>query len=36
LATRGRATLEIAVEVHDESGVLALTATVEWFVAKRA
>lgn len=36
LAARGRAAVDVAVEVHDESGVLALTATVEWFVAKRA
>jgi len=35
LAGKGRALLAVAVEVYDESGAHALSATVEWFVAKR-
>lgn len=35
LTGKGRALLAVAVEVHDESGTHALSATVEWFVAKR-
>ena len=34
LATRGRALVCIPVQVHDESGTLALTAEVEWFIQK--
>ena len=35
LTAKGRALLAVAVEVHDEAGTHALSATVEWFVAKR-
>lgn len=35
LINRGRALLEIHVDVHDEHGTHALTAAFEWFVAKR-
>lgn len=32
LAAKGRALIPITVELHDESGTHALTATVEWFI----
>lgn len=32
LSTRGRALVTISVELHDESGAHALSATVEWFL----
>lgn len=35
LKQRGRALIEIMVDVHDERGTHALTATIEWFVAKK-
>jgi acyl-coenzyme A thioesterase PaaI-like protein len=35
LMAKGRALLEIKVEVYDVSGTHSLTATVEWFVAKK-
>jgi acyl-coenzyme A thioesterase PaaI-like protein len=35
LQTKGRALLEVNVEVYDEQGQQAMTATVEWFVAKQ-
>ena len=34
LKTRGRALVELSVEVVDGSGVVALTAEVEWFISK--
>ena len=34
LATKGRALIAVSVELHDESGVHALSATVEWFVQR--
>lgn len=33
-ATKGRALIEIKVDLHDESGAHALTATVEWFIQR--
>lgn len=35
LTGKGRALVTVNVDVHDESGAYALSATVEWFVAKR-
>ncbi len=35
LIGKGRALVAVNVDVHDESGTHALSATVEWFVAKR-
>ncbi len=35
LKSKGRALLEIAVDVYDETGTHALTAVIEWFVARR-
>lgn len=35
LKQRGRALIEITVDVHDEHGAHALAATIEWFVAKK-
>jgi acyl-coenzyme A thioesterase PaaI-like protein len=35
LTGKGRALVAVNVDVHDESGTHALSATVEWFVAKR-
>ena len=35
LTTKGRALVEVSVDLHDEQGAHALSATVEWFVAKR-
>lgn len=35
LTTKGRALVEVGVDLHDEHGTHALSATVEWFVAKR-
>ena len=35
LKSKGRATLEIPVDVHDESGTHVLAAVVEWFVARK-
>ena len=32
LAARGRALMTVSVELHDESGVHALSASVEWFL----
>ena len=34
LATKGRAMISIAVELHDESGAHTLSATVEWFITQ--
>lgn len=34
LEAKGRALVELPVEVVDESGVVALTAGVEWFISK--
>jgi acyl-coenzyme A thioesterase PaaI-like protein len=34
LASKGRALISIAVEVHDESGAAALSASVEWFIQR--
>lgn len=34
LASKGRALLEIPVELHDSEGVLVMGATVEWFVQR--
>jgi len=36
LMSRGRALLEIQVDVYDEHGTHALAATFEWFVARRS
>ncbi len=36
LATKGRGLISIAVELHDESGTHALSATVEWFIQRIA
>lgn len=33
-AAKGRALIEIKVDLHDESGAHALTATVEWFIQR--
>lgn len=35
LKTKGRAQLEIPVDVYDERGEHALRATIEWFVARQ-
>jgi acyl-coenzyme A thioesterase PaaI-like protein len=34
LAAKGRALIEVTVELHDESGKHALSAAVEWFVQR--
>jgi acyl-coenzyme A thioesterase PaaI-like protein len=34
LATKGRALIAVSVELHDESGIHALSATVEWFIQR--
>jgi acyl-coenzyme A thioesterase PaaI-like protein len=34
LATKGRALISVAVELHDASGTHALSATVEWFIQR--
>ncbi|MCF7788428.1 MAG: DUF4442 domain-containing protein [Prosthecobacter sp.] len=34
LATKGRATISLTVELHDESGAHTLSATVEWFFTR--
>lgn len=34
LRTKGRASVSLAVELHDESGTHVLSANVEWFVQK--
>jgi acyl-coenzyme A thioesterase PaaI-like protein len=34
LATKGKAMISIAVELHDESGAHTLSATVEWFITQ--
>jgi hypothetical protein len=34
LLARGRALIPIAVELHDESGTHALSASVEWFIQR--
>lgn len=34
LASKGRAMISVAVELHDESGTHTLSATVEWFIAR--
>jgi hypothetical protein len=34
LASKGRAVIPITVELHDQSGVHTLSATVEWFVQR--
>jgi hypothetical protein len=36
LATKGRALISIAVELRDETGTHALSAVVEWFIARSA
>jgi hypothetical protein len=36
LAAKGRALVSVAVELHDESGAHALSATVEWFIVRVA
>jgi acyl-CoA thioesterase FadM len=36
LATKGRALIGIAIELHDESGAHTLSATVEWFITRIA
>lgn len=36
LQAKGRALIGVSVEVVDEDGVVVLTATVEWFVARAA
>lgn len=36
LKSRGRATIDIAVEICDESETCVLSASVEWFVATRS
>jgi acyl-coenzyme A thioesterase PaaI-like protein len=36
LAAKGRALILIAVELHDESGTHALSASVEWFIQRHA
>jgi len=36
LASKGRALLEVPVELHDAEGVAVLGATVEWFVQRTA
>lgn len=35
LTAKGRALVVVAVDVHDEAGAHALSASVEWFVARR-
>lgn len=35
LASKGRAIILVAVELHDESGTHALSATAEWFIQRR-
>ena len=35
LASKGRSIILVAVELHDESGTHALSATVEWFIQRR-
>jgi acyl-coenzyme A thioesterase PaaI-like protein len=35
LASKGRSIILVAVELHDESGIHALSATVEWFIQSR-
>jgi acyl-coenzyme A thioesterase PaaI-like protein len=34
LASKGRSLIPITVELHDESGVHSLSATVEWFIQR--
>lgn len=34
LAGKGRAMIEVAVELHDESGAHTLSASVEWFITR--
>jgi acyl-coenzyme A thioesterase PaaI-like protein len=34
LAAKGRALIAVAVELHDESGTHAMSATVEWFIQR--
>jgi hypothetical protein len=36
LDTKGRALIEILVELHDDSGQHVLSATVEWFITRAA
>lgn len=35
IKTKGRGSIEIAVDVHDEADLRCLSATVEWFIAHR-
>jgi hypothetical protein len=35
LRSKGRASFEIPVDVYDENGTHALTAVIEWFIAKK-
>jgi hypothetical protein len=34
LASKGRSLIAVSVELHDESGVHTLSATVEWFIQR--
>jgi hypothetical protein len=34
LQTKGRALIEVSVEVVDEGGMVVLTGVVEWFIAR--
>lgn len=34
LAAKGRALISISVELHDEAGIHALSASVEWFIQR--
>ena len=34
LASKGRSLISVTVELHDESGVHTLSATVEWFIQR--
>ena len=36
LASKGRCLIPVSVELHDESGVHTLSATVEWFIQRFA
>ena len=36
LASKGRSIVLVAVELHDEAGTHALSATVEWFIQRRS
>jgi acyl-coenzyme A thioesterase PaaI-like protein len=34
LATKGRSLVTVSVELHDQSGVRVLSATIEWFIQR--